>query len=70
VSDIGISQKSYGGKTVKNQEGDDNVDLEQEDKKLGDEIDADMGELQDQIWRDKTKKTRAKFTVNTTNNCI
>ncbi|KAG1627861.1 hypothetical protein G6F45_007342 [Rhizopus arrhizus] len=63
VSDIGISQKSYGGKTVKNQEGDDNVDLEQEDKKLGDEIDADMGELQDQIWRDKTKKTRAKFTT-------
>ena len=54
----------YGGKNVKKSEDDDeNIDLEQEEKKLGAEIDADMGELQDQVWRDKTKKTRAKLTV-------
>ncbi|CAO3688768.1 unnamed protein product [Rhizopus stolonifer] len=62
MPDTGISHKSYGGKTIKSQ-GDENVDLEQEDKKLGDEIDADMGELQDQIWREKTKKTRARLTT-------
>ncbi|KAI9264766.1 hypothetical protein BY458DRAFT_513918 [Sporodiniella umbellata] len=63
VTENGISQKSYGGKTLKNQEGDENVDLEQEDKKLGDEIDADLGEIQGQIWREKTKKTRARITT-------
>lgn len=63
MPDTGISHKSYGGKTIKSQEGNEKVDLEQEDKKLGDEIDADMGELQDQIWREKTKKTRARLTV-------
>ncbi|CEG71789.1 hypothetical protein RMATCC62417_07459 [Rhizopus microsporus] len=62
VPENGVSQKSYGGKTVGNQAGDENIDLEQEDKKLGEEIEADMGELQDQIWREKTKKTRARFT--------
>lgn len=55
----------YGGKHVKKSgdEDDENIDLEQEEKKLGAEIDADMGELRDQVWRDKTKKTRAKLTV-------
>lgn len=55
----------YGGKHVKKSgDGDDeNIDLEQEEKTLGAEIDADVGELQDQVWRDKTKKTRAKLTV-------
>lgn len=56
----------YGGKNVKksgDDDDDENIDLEQEEKKLGAEIDADMGELQDQVWRDKTKKTRAKLTV-------
>jgi hypothetical protein len=53
----------YGGKNVKNDQFGENVDLEQEDMKLGAEIDADMGEFQDQVWRDKTKKTRARLTV-------
>ncbi|KAK4521289.1 uncharacterized protein ATC70_011903 [Mucor velutinosus] len=57
----------YGGKHVKaNQTGegdDENIDLEQEEKKLNAEIDADLGEYQDQVWRDKTKKTRAKLTT-------
>lgn len=53
----------YGGKSVKNDQSGENVDLEQEDMKLGAEIDADMGEFQDQVWRDKTKKTRAKLTA-------
>ncbi|CAO3653291.1 unnamed protein product [Mucor hiemalis] len=55
----------YGGKHVKKSgdEDDENIDLEQEEKKLGAEIDADMGELRDQVWRDKTKKTRAKLTT-------
>ncbi|CEP13306.1 hypothetical protein [Parasitella parasitica] len=57
----------YGGKNTKksNQPGDDdeNIDLEQEEKKLNAEIDADLGEYQDQVWRDKTKKTRAKLTT-------
>jgi transcriptional activator SPT7 len=59
----------YGGKNVKKSgdEDDENIDLEQEEKKLGAEIDADMGELQDQVWRDKTKKTRAKLTVSKCN---
>lgn len=61
---IGTPQhEQYGGKHLKKQDGDENIDLEQEEKKLGAEIDADMGELQDQVWRDKTKKTRAKLTV-------
>lgn len=61
---IGTPQhEQYGGKHLKKSEGDENIDLEQEEKKLGAEIDADMGELQDQVWRDKTKKTRAKITV-------
>lgn len=63
----------YGGKHVKSNQtgqggdGDDgdngNIDLEQEEKKLNAEIDADLGEYQDQVWRDKTKKTRAKLTT-------
>ncbi|KAI8636118.1 hypothetical protein BD408DRAFT_426659 [Parasitella parasitica] len=57
----------YSGKNVKksNRAGDDdeNIDLEQEEKILNAEIDADLGEYQDQVWRDKTKKTRAKFTT-------
>lgn len=55
----------YGGKSIRKSgdEDDENIDLEQEEKKLGAEIDADMGELQDQVWRDKTKKTRAKLMV-------
>ncbi|GAA5801474.1 hypothetical protein HPULCUR_006922 [Helicostylum pulchrum] len=61
---IGTPQhEQYGGKHLKKQDGDENIDLEQEEKKLGAEIDADMGELQDQVWRDKTKKTRAKLTT-------
>ncbi|GAN05795.1 SAGA transcriptional complex subunit [Mucor ambiguus] len=61
------STPQYGGKHVKsNQTGegaDENIDLEQEEKKLNAEIDADLGEYQDQVWRDKTKKTRAKLTT-------
>ncbi|KAG1106850.1 hypothetical protein G6F42_016588 [Rhizopus arrhizus] len=61
------STPQYGGKNVKSNqtgEGDDeNIDLEQEEKKLNAEIDADLGEYQDQVWRDKTKKTRAKLTT-------
>lgn len=53
----------YGGKHLKKSEDEDDIDLEQEEKTLGAEIDADIGELQDQVWRDKTKKTRAKLTV-------
>jgi transcriptional activator SPT7 len=68
--DAGTPHMQYGGKNVKQSgdgEEDENIDLEQEEKKLGAEIDADMGEFQDQVWRDKTKKTRAKLTVCVTN---
>jgi transcriptional activator SPT7 len=62
--DAGTPHMQYGGKHVKKSgDEDENIDLEQEEKKLGAEIDADMGEFQDQVWRDKTKKTRAKLTV-------
>ncbi|KAI8980411.1 hypothetical protein BDB01DRAFT_796328 [Pilobolus umbonatus] len=54
---------SYGGKSIKKEEEDEHIDLEQEANQLGAEIDADMGEYQDQIWRHKTKKTRAKLTT-------
>ncbi|KAI7863084.1 hypothetical protein BDF14DRAFT_1847660 [Spinellus fusiger] len=60
------SHKSYGGKQLKNQHGDKmDIDLEQGDKELNDELDDDVGELQDQLWRDMTKKTRAKVTADT-----
>lgn len=64
--DAGTPHMQYGGKNVKKSghgEEDENIDLEQEEKKVGAEIDADMGEFQDQVWRDKTKKTRARLTV-------
>ncbi|KAI9478715.1 MAG: hypothetical protein EXX96DRAFT_505382 [Benjaminiella poitrasii] len=65
--EVGTPLAQYGGKTVKGQNNssdmNENIDLEQEDKKLGAEIDADLGEFQNQVWRDKTKKTRAKLTT-------
>ncbi|KAL0092816.1 hypothetical protein J3Q64DRAFT_1231691 [Phycomyces blakesleeanus] len=63
VSENGVSHKNYGGKQLKNQNGVVvEIDLEQEEKNVGAEIDGDVGELQDQVWRDMTKKTRAKMT--------
>ncbi|KAI9019481.1 hypothetical protein CLU79DRAFT_234322 [Phycomyces nitens] len=63
-SENGVSHKNYGGKQLKNQNGVAvDIDLEQEEKDVGAEIDGDVGELQDQVWRDMTKKTRAKMTA-------
>lgn len=65
----GDTTPQYGGKHVKKHQNrgdiddEENIDLEQEERKLNAEIDADLGEYQDQVWRDKTKKTRAKLTT-------
>ncbi|KAI7882180.1 hypothetical protein K492DRAFT_206338 [Lichtheimia hyalospora FSU 10163] len=51
--------KTYGGKHVKgNQTGE---VPDEEDKEDEVDLDGDYSELQDQVWRDMTKKTRAKL---------
>jgi transcriptional activator SPT7 len=62
------SNQQYSGKTpmkgpTKAQEPSltDIAEIENED--LHNELDVDKGELQNQLWRTITKKTRAKFTV-------
>ncbi|KAG0172229.1 Transcriptional activator spt7 [Apophysomyces sp. BC1034] len=62
--DSDISRTLYSGKHVKSLDNNGqpvNIDLEQEEKDISAEIDADLGEFQDQVWRDMTKKTRAKM---------
>ena len=39
------------------------IDREQEERNINAEIEANMGILQEEIWRDLTKKTRAKVSV-------
>lgn len=53
--------KTYGGKHVKgNQTGE---VPDEEDKEEEVDFDGEFSELQDQVWRDMTKKTRAKLGV-------
>ncbi|KAI8984540.1 hypothetical protein BDF20DRAFT_394859 [Mycotypha africana] len=61
----GTPLAQYGGKkpAKSTENNEDQNDLDQEEKKLNTDIDADLGEFQDQVWRDKTKKTRAKITT-------
>ncbi|RCI06534.1 Transcriptional activator spt7 [Rhizopus stolonifer] len=50
----------YGGKSIqKDQSG--YADPEEEEKNM--EAEIDDGEFQDQVWREKTKRTRAKLTT-------
>lgn len=39
------------------------IDREQEERNISAEIEANIGVLQDEIWRELTKKTRAKVSV-------
>lgn len=48
----------YGGKHVKGQNG-----TEDDVKSVGEDMDGDLAELQDQLWHDLTKKTRAKLAI-------
>ncbi|ORY98465.1 hypothetical protein BCR43DRAFT_512654 [Syncephalastrum racemosum] len=54
----GHTHAEYGGKQVKSQN-----DTEDDAKSVGEDVDADFAELQDQMWRDLTKKTRAKLAI-------
>lgn len=57
------SHKTHGGKRVKKSDIGEDMDMDNTDDKMMEEMDDDMAELQDQVWRDTTKKTRAKLTV-------
>ncbi|CAO3694480.1 unnamed protein product [Umbelopsis ramanniana] len=53
-----VSLKGLSG--VSHTESNGVIDREQEERNINAEIEANMGILQDEIWRDLTKKTRAK----------
>ncbi|KAF7724387.1 Transcriptional activator spt7 [Apophysomyces ossiformis] len=64
ASERDMSRTAYSGKHVNSSDSNGqaaNIDLEQEEKDISAEIDADLGEFQDQVWREITKKTRAKM---------
>lgn len=53
-----------GMKGLSGQSTSDNaIDREQEERNINAEIEANMGMIQDEIWRELTKKTRAKVSV-------
>jgi hypothetical protein len=53
-----------GMKGLSGQSNADNaIDREQEERNINAEIEANMGMIQDEIWRELTKKTRAKVSV-------
>ncbi|CAO3611432.1 unnamed protein product [Cunninghamella echinulata] len=56
--DVYDTHRTYGGKQLKNQC---NGILEQEEKDINGDLDADFGELREQVWREVTKKTRAEL---------
>lgn len=56
-----VSLKGLSG--VSHTESNGVIDREQEERNINAEIEANMGILQEEIWRDLTKKTRAKVSV-------
>lgn len=53
--------KAYGGKQVKDNQA--ITETEEEGKDIDEDTENDLRELQEQIWRDMTRKTRAKMAV-------
>lgn len=60
-----VSLKGLSG--ISHVESNGPIDREQEERNINAEIEANMGMLQDEIWRDLTKKTRAKVSVRPAN---
>ena len=59
-----VERSSYGGKHFARQGLENGEhDFEHEEKEVSDAIEADVDELQSLLWRDMTKKTRAKLAV-------